>query len=406
MSLSTYYVMCKSVLGYYMRGKQLPSWDLKLQVFCDVVRYYSQLRFPECSDDDIDTIDFDQMHRGFQSQPMPPTELSTKVGVYRGFAIDADAQAIDPHTLDGLGLAEQPLRALIEQDARCPRQIPCELVASWTACAAHNIRRDSHKAALEPVPLASSEKIVLCLHGGAYVMGSPASHRETLGKFSACTGLRCLAIDYRLAPRHPFPAQFHDALLAFYYLVAQGFKPKNILLLGDSAGGHLCVGLVMLLKHIAQSTGSQLRPGAVMLLSPMPGLLLDGDSLRTQAMFDYVAPTPLEWPNAPMRLLYKPGHKCTDEYRKELAYPLLTPVNGDLSGFPPTIVQCGGSEVLVDDIRKLAEKLQKDNHERVQVVYDEYPEMVHVFHRFSYRPEADAAFSRLAKFVAELKQPS
>ncbi|KAJ2387416.1 hypothetical protein H4S02_003376, partial [Coemansia sp. RSA 2611] len=89
-----------------------------------------------------------------------------------------------------------------------------------------------------------------------------------------------------------------------------------------------------------------------------------------------------------------------------LAYPLLTPVNGDLSGFPPTIVQCGGSEVLVDDIRKLAEKLQKDNHEHVQVVYDEYPEMVHVFHRFFHRPEADAAFSRLAKFVAELKQPS
>ncbi|KAJ2358760.1 hypothetical protein GGF43_000600 [Coemansia sp. RSA 2618] len=395
------------MLQYFIKGKQLPSWDLEIQVFCDIARYHGLLRFPESSDDNIDSIDFAKLHEQFSAQPIPPSKLAENVGVYCALDITVSDHPINPNSLAGIGeVTEQPLRDLIQKDAAgtTSRLIPCELLASWPVCAAHNIARNSYEQVLKMRPLDESEKIVLWLHGGAYVMGSPASHREVLGKFSEHSARRCLVVDYRLAPKSAFPAQLHDALIAYYYLLTRGFKPANIVVAGDSAGGHLAMDLILLLKHIS-STDSHtncLLPAGIILVSPMPGLDLRGASLHTNAPYDYILPTPLEWPTSPIRLLYKPGQKCTDEYRKELCNPILTPVYGDLSGFPPTIIQCGGGEILVDDVRQLFDKIKRDNPRECRIVWEEYPEMVHVFHRFLSRPESKAAFESVARFLDAL----
>ncbi|PIA14549.1 alpha/beta-hydrolase [Coemansia reversa NRRL 1564] len=390
-----------AVLRYYFVGKTLPSWDLKMQVFCELARYYGKILFPESSDDNIYNIDFEIIQKKFQNTPIPPTVLSKKVGIYSLCHIPVSDIVLDSDAFQGLGIAEEQFRNLIHADKDAlangiPRLLPYEIIASWEACKKWGILQDTSDMALKPQPLSDNEFVALCLHGGSYAMGNPASHRELLGRFSKETKLRCFVVDYRLAPLYPFPAQLHDALISFYYLISLGFPPEKIIVVGDSAGGHLSISLVLLLKHLARDTPQ--LPGGLVLLSPMPATDLHGESLIKNANYDYVCPTPLEWPTSPIRLFYKPGTKCTSEYKKEIKHPLLTFANGNLSGFPPTIVQSGSREILIDDIRILCNKLKEHNNPKT-IIYKEYPDMVHVFHRFFHRPESDNAFKALSDFV-------
>ncbi|KAJ2448972.1 hypothetical protein EV183_005151 [Coemansia sp. RSA 2336] len=379
--------------------KALPRWDMRIQVFCDLARYYGKLRFTESSDERIDQVDFAALANYFQTNPIPESSLSRKVGMYCSISINVSDHPIDPSLLEGLGLAEKPLQQLIQHDASTlpPRKLPGELIAAWTSLPAFI----SEQEGLDIQPLFDQEKIALCLHGGSYVMGSPGSHRKVIGEFSQTCKLRCLAIDYRLAPLHPFPAQLHDALIAYFCLLNRGFQPKDIVLVGDSAGGHLCIDLVLALRHISsrQPTEQSLLPRAICLLSPMPGVVLEGESLQKYEPFDYLSSIPIEWPTCPLRLFYKPGTKYTPEYQREIRTPLLSPIYGDLTGFPPTIIQAGSKEILLDDMRALYLKFKQDNPADRHVVWEEYPDMVHVFHRFLHRAEATQAFQSISEFL-------
>ncbi|KAJ2843119.1 hypothetical protein IWW36_005664, partial [Coemansia brasiliensis] len=327
------------------------------------------------SDEEIDKIDFGDLANYFNTNPLPESSLSSQVGMYRSIDINVNDHPIDPALLKGLGVAEKPLQDLIQHDInqKPQRKLPGELIAAWSSLPTSFNGQEG----LRLQPLFDEEKIALCLHGGSYIMGSPGSHRQVIGKLSESCKLRCLAIDYRLAPLNPFPAQLHDALIAYYFLLAQGFSPQNIILVGDSAGGHLCIDLVLALRHISsrQPNNQNLLPQAICLLSPMPGMALEGESLHKYKHFDYLFPIPLEWPTCPLRLFYKPGSKCTPEYLKEIRTPLLSPSYGDLTGFPPTIIQVGSKEILIDDIRTLYRRLQQDNPADGHIVWEEYPDM-------------------------------
>ncbi|KAI8322386.1 alpha/beta-hydrolase [Martensiomyces pterosporus] len=274
------------------------------------------------------------------------------------------------------------------------RSLLYELVAAWNVADRLGVERGD--SLLSPVPLIPNEQVILYLHGGAYIKGSPSSHRKLVGRVSGNTGLRAFALDYRLAPGNPFPAQLHDAYIAFHYLVMQGFKKEDIVLMGDSAGGHLCLTLFVLLRH----TGLHPVRGMV-LLSPLPGIHLRGQSLQTNAAYDYLCPLLLDIPTSSQRLLYKPGHMLTDEYLHEVGDPLLTPANGSLAQLPPTLIQSGSKEVLVDDIRELCDKARSENQE-ARVVYEEYEDMVHVFQRFEFREESKRAYEAIGDFVRSL----
>ncbi|KAJ2900017.1 hypothetical protein IWW38_000725 [Coemansia aciculifera] len=396
--LSVYYAMLKSAVSYMARGRQLPSWDIRLQSYCGGIRHYTRMLFPVRSDADILTIDFDKLHDWLQDHQMPSTELPASIGTLRELSIQVSDIKIDRDSIRGIGLAEQELLSLIDNEGGgSRRRLEYELLAPWGVYDKFGMERDSD-AVLEAKPLSSSdERVILFFHGGSYIGGSPIAYREPLGHLLDHVGLRAFVIDYRLAPRHPFPSQLHDALIAFNYLCQQGFLPQNIVLLGDSAGGHICLNLLLLLRHMG--SGGH-RVGGMVLMSPMTHIALKGESLKSNGEHDYLVNLPIESPTMPLRLFYRPGIPCTSEYLRELEEPMLSPLNGSLAEFPPTLIQCGEAELLLDDIRCFHNKLCKDNPE-TRMELEVYPDMVHVFHRFLFRKESKQAFEAVNEFLLE-----
>ncbi len=189
------------------------------------------------------------------------------------------------------------------------------------------------------LPSNDPTKAMLYFHGGFYVIGSPLGHRSHVVKFVKGSGINALVFDYRLAPEHPFPAALEDALAAYDYLLGRGFKPENIVFIGDSAGGGLCLATLLSIKD----KGLPL-PVAAAALSPWTDLLLTGNSHVTNLK----------------KCFSPPG--CASEASSMYAgetdksNPLVSPLYGDLKGLPPLHLSAGGNEILLDDTLKFAEK--------------------------------------------------
>ncbi|KAJ2834943.1 hypothetical protein GGI24_000132 [Coemansia furcata] len=398
--------MLKAAVSYMVCGPQLPSWDIRYQVYCSGFRQYTRMLFPLASDDSIDTLDFGEIHARLQAHQMPSTTVPPEIGIVGELKITVSDVSIDREAIRGVGLAERPLISLIDSEDRNiqsgggeSRTISYDLIVPWSASEQVGANTTT-KAAMEPKPLTPNERVVFFLHGGSYVMGSPISYREPVGHLAHYTSLRAFVIDYRLAPGHPFPAQLHDALIGFNYLLQQGFTPQNIILAGDSAGGHLCLDLLLLLKHAGNG---QHKVAGLLLISPLPTFTYSGESLVSNEDHDYLVNLPMASPGMPLRLFYRPGAKYNSDYRNELKDPMLSPTNSSLADFPPTIIQAGTAELLLDDIRELYTKLKDDNPDS-NIVYEEYAEMVHVFHRFLFRPESKKAYEALGAFVENIKK--
>ncbi|MGE5212010.1 MAG: alpha/beta hydrolase [Acidobacteriota bacterium] len=222
--------------------------------------------------------------------------------------------------------------------------------------------------------------IVVYLHGGGYCIGSLTSHRAMLTHLAAATEGRVLAVDYRLAPEHPFPAALDDAIAA-YRFVAAGHDPSSIVLAGDSAGGGLTVATLMALRD----AGDRLPAGGIC-LSPWADLSQSGATIHSNATIDpMVRADDLDrWADA---------YAGTTDPRR----PELSPLFGDLTGLPPLHIEVGTAEVLLDDSRRLAARVRASGGE---VTYFEGEDLVHVWHFFAgLVPEADEATRRVAAFV-------
>ncbi|KAG9064124.1 hypothetical protein KI688_003310 [Linnemannia hyalina] len=224
----------------------------------------------------------------------------------------------------------------------------------------------SAKASKDPYAAREGEKVVFYTHGGGYFICSTATHREMLWRISRATGRRIFAVDYRLAPEHPFPAALQDASHAFHHLTdpqGVGFDPKNVTAAGDSAGGGLIIALMMY-----QRDHGLPMPSKAFLLS---------DKMKTMARHPYISPL---W--------------------------------GSLEGLPPMLIQCGEAERLRDECilftykaggcfgtsNKLPVQLESS-----QVELDTYPGMVHVFQAFPFLPESSMALQRMLEFM-QLKE--
>ena len=214
-------------------------------------------------------------------------------------------------------------------------------------------------------------RVILYCHGGGYTSGNLGYARALSTKLCRATGFDVLAFEYRLAPEHPYPAALEDALLAWEYLLGQHFAPEHILLAGDSAGGNLALVLSLLLKQKGRPL-----PGALLLFSPWTDLTLSGETLESRADLDPVL-TP-EYVRA-----------VRDAYAGEVSprSPLLTPLLGDFSGFPPVLIQAGTHEILLSDSRRLEEKLREAG---VFCRLEEWEDMWHVFQMYPTRKASDA----------------
>ncbi len=193
---------------------------------------------------------------------------------------------------------------------------------------------------------------------------------------------RALIIDYRLAPEHPFPAAVEDAVTAYRWLLDQGIRPERIAVAGESAGGGLTVALLIALRD----RGLPL-PAAAVPISPWVDMEGLGETVTTNAERDPLVKKDL-------LLNMAQGYLQGQDPRSPLAAPLYA----DLRGLPPLLIQVGEAEVLLSDAQRLAERAKEAG---VDVTYEPWDDMIHIWHGFSFLPEASQATDRIGEFVRE-----
>ena len=230
---------------------------------------------------------------------------------------------------------------------------------------------------------APRDRCLLYVHGGAWCIGSPRTHRGLAGDLTARAGVRGIVIDYRLAPEHPFPAGLDDCVTAYRWLLARRVDPGRIVVVGDSAGGNLAAALLVRLRD----EGVPL-PGGAVLLSPATDLTMTGASLVTNRACDpFFSDVEME----PFVDAYLAGHDPADPYA--------SPLGADLRGLPPLLVHVGDHEVLEADAVRFAERAAAVGVDARLVVW---PGMMHVFQTFSpFLPEAIEAHEAIAAFSRE-----
>jgi acetyl esterase/lipase len=231
-------------------------------------------------------------------------------------------------------------------------------------------------------PPQPGDLVILYLHGGAYALGSFMIYREMLSRVAAAAQSRCLAINYRLAPEHPFPAALEDAVTAYRWLFDQGTPPGNILIAGDSAGGGLTLAALIHLRD-----GGDPLPAGGICLSPWTDLTLRGDSVQQKADLD-----PILSPDSLKKYagMYANGRPLTE--------PLISPLYADLRGLPPLLIQVGTDEILLSDAARVAEKARAAGGD---VTLSRWEEMFHVFHLIPFLPETQQALDQISAFAAE-----
>jgi len=276
-----------------------------------------------------------------------------------------------------------PQPSLAEQRAGMDAMISS--IASMPADAStEDIKIAGRDARWVSVPESETNRVVLYLHGGGYVVGSIASHSELAARIARAGKARVLVLDYRLAPEDPFPAAVEDAVAAYDYLLAQGISAGRIAIAGDSAGGGLTIATLIALRDAGKPV-----PGAGVAMSPWVDLTHSGETMTTK-----VADDPMLTLQAleGMASSYAGAASRTD--------PLVSPLNAELSGLPPMLVQVGTAEVLLSDSERIVEKLRAAG---VPVEFQSEEGLFHVFQLFPLYPEAADAIERIGMFLqAEL----
>lgn len=293
----------RSVLRRLRSGPVVATWSWRMTVTRDVLH---------------DVI------AGLQS-PAHPGDADVAVSTPR---IDAKAQAPVPRRL----------RRVISRVDDVLAGVPCERL----------------------VRAGRTDGVLLYLHGGGYVMGSPGTHRHLVSELAWAARVDAVVPDYRLAPAHPFPAAVDDAVAVYRALLDAGTAPSRIVVAGDSAGGGLTMALLLRLRD-----DDVPLPAAAVCLSPYVNLLLDGATMTSNLPTDYL---PLGQGDVDLAGWYLDGADPMNPYA--------SPLYADLAGLPPVLVFAGGREVLLDDCRALAARLRDVGND---VVYREYEEMFHVW---------------------------
>ena len=235
---------------------------------------------------------------------------------------------------------------------------------------------------------ADPDRRLLYIHGGGWTSGNLDSHRPLSARISQSAGAAVLAVHYRLAPEHPFPAGLDDCVHAYRWLRNNGpngaAPARALFVAGDSAGGNLTFATLLACKE----RGIPLPNGAIA-LSAATDFSASGESFRTRAATDPI----LAAAGAGIPAI---GAAYTQGRADPLA-PLCSPLNGDLRGLPPLLIQVGDAEVLLDDSTRIAAKAKAAG---VDVTLRVYPEMPHVWHAFApFLPEANAAIEEIGDFV-------
>ncbi len=234
------------------------------------------------------------------------------------------------------------------------------------------------------VPGSDPSRILMFFHGGGYCSGSIVSHRRLVTEAGRAAKMRTLAIQYRLAPEHPFPAAYDDALSAWRFLQDQKLAPADIAIGGDSAGAGLALGLIARLSDAREEV-----PSCSWLISPWTDLTMSGSTLSTKAAVD--------------PLIHK-------QYLSELANaylpagidrkdPRVSPLYGDFRNFPPLLIQVGSDETLLDDSTRLAARAGGAD---VAVTLEIWRHMIHAWSLWNaHLEDGRRAIAKAGAFIRE-----
>lgn len=249
------------------------------------------------------------------------------------------------------------------------------------------IVRDNYKMELLSPVNTDSKWVVLQLHGGGYVSAFKNNYRTVAGFYSeVCSKASVLSVDYRIAPKHPYPAALEDAVDAYKWLLSEHYDGKHIFLAGDSAGGGLSIALVMYLREHKIEL-----PAGLVLMSPWVDLTASGRSYEDNYAIDIV------FGNRRDSLIYNNPYSGN----MDPCDPFISPIFGDYHAFPPMLIQVGSEEMLLDDSKAVATKAKQAG---VSVRYSEYNGMFHVFQMAAKTmPEARKAWSEIGRFFELLQ---
>ncbi len=220
---------------------------------------------------------------------------------------------------------------------------------------------------------------VLYLHGGGYAFYAHA-HYNLISCVTLATRAQTFALDYRLIPEHPYPAQLEDALAAYRWLLASGIPNNKIVIAGDSAGGNLVLALLLTLRDTNQPA-----PLAGICLCPWTDVANSGESMTANEKYDWVQKA------------------MADQWSKwlcngtDVMNPIISPLYANLTGLPPIYIQAGGAEILHDMIVDFTNEAKKQN---ANVKLDVWPTMNHDFQAFGeIVPESAEALQRMGAFI-------
>jgi monoterpene epsilon-lactone hydrolase len=228
---------------------------------------------------------------------------------------------------------------------------------------------------------APEDKLIMYLHGGAFITGSCTTHRPFVSHLARAAGVRAVMPEYRLAPEHPYPAAIDDAVRTYRYLISNGLMPEDIVFAGDSAGANLALATMLKLRD----AGDPL-PAAACLLSPWLDLAATGETMTSNAEND-------PW-FRPEDIRYVAGYYCNAD---QITEPLASPVYADVGGLPPIFIQVGSDEVLLSDSTRLADKVRASDGE---VEIEIWQGMWHVFQVFvGVMPESGEAIRKIGDYI-------
>ena len=228
---------------------------------------------------------------------------------------------------------------------------------------------------------AARDHVILYLHGGGWLFGNLASHRRTISKMSRAAGLPVLALDYRLIPAVTFAEEIGDCVAGYRWLIEQGVKPERIVLMGDSAGGHLTFATALR----ARDEGLP-RPAALVGISGVYEMSIEAKAAHANSAADRTgALQAFDWM---MRVVLAGADPADGK---------VSPLHADLTGLPPTLLVVSSSEVIYCDSERMADALAKAG---VPCTLSVWPNQLHVFQAFGpFVPEAAESIREIARFV-------
>ncbi len=239
-------------------------------------------------------------------------------------------------------------------------------------------------------PKSDPNKIMLYFHGGAYIVGNPESYKSLVGHLADITGTTVYVPDYRLAPENKFPSQLEDGVECYKALINDlDINPNQIIVGGDSAGGNLSLVTCLKLKE----SGIEM-PSSIICISPWADPEGTGDTYTTEMADIDILMGPV------FKKMWNYGHQSflyfVDSDKYEINNPLISPIYGDFTDFPPVMIQVGSHEVLLSDSRRLKVALDKVNCINE---YYEWDGLWHVFQLEVNLPETIKSFNMFADFI-------